>query len=60
MGEIRDMDKEKWKTKQKRIRETAEQVAEVLAENHVTYNEVPQIFGIAKDCLAVSMPDKEK
>lgn len=53
------MDKEKWEEKQKRIRETAEQVAAILAENHVTYNEVPQIFGIAKDCLAVSRADPD-
>ena len=47
------MTKEMWESNQKRIRETAKQVAAILAENNVAYNEVSQVFGEAKDYLIV-------
>lgn len=53
------MKKEAWEAKQKRIGETAKQVAAILAENSVTYNEVPQIFGKVRDYLVVNKVDSD-
>lgn len=53
------VDKEAWEAKQKRIEETAKQIAAILAKNGVTYNEVPQIFGKAQDYLVVNKADSD-
>lgn len=52
--EEREINKLEWKEKQKRIGETAKQVAEILAKNKITYLEVPQVFGKAKNYLVIS------
>lgn len=46
--------KDEWEIREKRIGETAKQVAVILAENYVTYNEVPQIFRRVLEHLIVS------
>lgn len=48
-----------WEEGQKRIGETAKQVAAILAQNGVTYNEVPPIFGKAKSLLVISATTEE-
>lgn len=54
---MREINKLDWEEKQKRIGETARQVATILAKNNVTYLEVPQVFGKAQEYLVISKAD---